>query len=310
MGAKIPSPIKAEIIRKWLQGISRDQIANEAHVGAGTVSGIINEGRKKDPQFNLLREVAVNLKKNGLNIESFAPLIRLRKVLEDKEWLLDNSEGKEGEVEGFDDKTETKIESLIISLEVFCFKQNLSVKDFFDRVNEIYSAAEKLDVPLDELPSYIRQLKGNVQNLLIEIDQIKLEKQKALKDNDATLNVLEEFKKSRPLFNNNLQLKEELEKVKHEKDNLEREGFWKRKEEQSKWTVPASELADANRDLGSSVGSDGNLIRTITSQELKDMVMDLFYHPSKYIKAIRQIMGIYDLEVDRKGAGYRNINDT
>jgi transposase len=47
MGAKIPSPIKAEIIRKWLQGISRDQIANEAQIGTGTVSGIINEGRKK-----------------------------------------------------------------------------------------------------------------------------------------------------------------------------------------------------------------------------------------------------------------------
>jgi hypothetical protein len=44
----------------------------------------------------------VNLKKNGLNIESFAPLVRLRKA-EEKEWLLDIGERKEGEVEGFDD---------------------------------------------------------------------------------------------------------------------------------------------------------------------------------------------------------------
>jgi regulator of replication initiation timing len=224
--------------------------------------------------------------------------------------LLDIGERKEGEVEGFDDKTETKIESLIIGLEVFCFKQNLSVKDFFDHVNEIYNTAGKLDVPLDELPGYIRQLKGNVQNLLSEINQIKLEKQKALKENEATLNILEEFKKSRPLFDNNLQLKEELEKVKHERDNLERERFWKRKQEQSIWTVPASELADANRDLGSTVGGNSNLIRTITSRELKHMVMDVFYHPSKYVKAIRQIMAIYHLKVDGKGTGSRNINDT
>jgi hypothetical protein len=54
MGAKIPSPIKAEVIRKWLQGISRDQIANEAHLGAGTVSGIIKESRKENPEINLL----------------------------------------------------------------------------------------------------------------------------------------------------------------------------------------------------------------------------------------------------------------
>jgi hypothetical protein len=54
MGAKIPSPIKAEVIRKWLQGRSRDQIANEAHLGAGTVSGIIKESRKENPEINLL----------------------------------------------------------------------------------------------------------------------------------------------------------------------------------------------------------------------------------------------------------------
>jgi hypothetical protein len=307
MGARIPSPIKVEVIKKWLQGKSRDQVASESHIGAGTVSNIIKESRKKDPEIDLLREVAVNLKKNALNIETFAPLVRLRKVLEEKEWLLDIRKGEE--VEGFDDKTERIIESLIISLEVFCFKQNLSVKDFFDHVREIYCAAEKLDVTLDELPSYIKQLEENAHNLLSEINQIKVDKQNALKNYDATLNLLQEFKNNRPLFDKNLQLKEELEKLKKEKDDLEREKFWKRKEEQSTWIVTESELVDANRDLGSSIGSNSNLIRTINSQMLKDMVMDVYYHPSKYVKAIRQIMGIYHLEIDTKGAGSANSKE-
>lgn len=111
------------------------------------------------------------------------------------------------------------------------------------------------------------------------------------------------------MFDKNLQLKEELEKLKKEKDDLEREKFWKRKEEQSTWIVTESELVDANRDLGSSIGSNSNLIRTINSQMLKDMVMDVYYHPSKYVKAIRQIMGIYHLEIDTKGAGSANSKE-
>ena len=60
-----------------LQGTPRDQIANEAYIGDGTVSSIIKESTKKDPQIDLLREVAVNLQKNVLNIESFAPFSML-----------------------------------------------------------------------------------------------------------------------------------------------------------------------------------------------------------------------------------------
>ena len=37
MGGYIPRPIKIDIIRKWLQGKSRDQIAKEVGIGAGTV---------------------------------------------------------------------------------------------------------------------------------------------------------------------------------------------------------------------------------------------------------------------------------
>jgi hypothetical protein len=76
MGAKIPRPIKLDVIRKWLEGKSRDQIAKEVGIGAGTVSGIINECRQNDLQFDLLREVAVKLKSQGVDILSFAPLVR------------------------------------------------------------------------------------------------------------------------------------------------------------------------------------------------------------------------------------------
>jgi len=41
MGGRIPQPVKMEVIRKWLRGYSRDDIAKDSGIGAGTVSGII-----------------------------------------------------------------------------------------------------------------------------------------------------------------------------------------------------------------------------------------------------------------------------
>jgi hypothetical protein len=43
MGGRTPKPLIQEVIRKYPQGKSRDQIAKETGIGAGTVSGIIKE---------------------------------------------------------------------------------------------------------------------------------------------------------------------------------------------------------------------------------------------------------------------------
>ena len=44
-------------------------------------------------------------------------------------------------------------------MEVFCFKQNLSVKQFIDILYELYWGVDKLDIPLENFPGYIEQLK-------------------------------------------------------------------------------------------------------------------------------------------------------
>jgi hypothetical protein len=84
MGGKIPREIRFQVIRKWLEGKSRDLIAHQLHIGAGTVSGIIKEFRREYFDVDLLMEVALNLKDRGLDIQSFAPLVRLRHVLEEE----------------------------------------------------------------------------------------------------------------------------------------------------------------------------------------------------------------------------------
>jgi hypothetical protein len=64
-------------------------------IGAGTVSSIINESRQNDPEFDLLRQVAVYLKNMGMKAGSFAPLIRCREILEG---LLATNTGGENRV--------------------------------------------------------------------------------------------------------------------------------------------------------------------------------------------------------------------
>src|SRR6476659_3998964 len=120
MGSKIPREIRLQAIRKWLEGKTRDQIAHELEIGAGTVSEIVKEYRSGDFDADLLREVALNLKNSGLDIQSFAPLVRLRQVLEQKEWLQGVRPGQQQEEEEQNDDDndidrllEKKMESFI-----------------------------------------------------------------------------------------------------------------------------------------------------------------------------------------------------
>jgi hypothetical protein len=106
-------------------GKTRDQIAYEVHIGAGTVSGIVRGYRKDDPESDLLREVALNLKTRGLDIQSFAPLITLREVLDEKGWLPDvkQVETKEEEHGDLDQVVEKKMESFIIRSKCFALNK-------------------------------------------------------------------------------------------------------------------------------------------------------------------------------------------
>ena len=236
MGGNILRPMKVDVLRKWLQGKSRDQIAKEEGIGAGTVSSIIKEYRQNDTEFDLLRQVAVIVRSEDYSIESFAPLVRIREILR-RELLLSPDKtikiARGQEHEDGDLKTTQKIreepefveklESLLQALVVFCFKQKLSIKDFVDGIHDLCRRANRLGIPLENLPSYVKRLEDTVHSLYEEIKQKRLEKEEALEDYDVTLELLEEYDANRPLFEENKKLREELDKVREQRDDYERE---------------------------------------------------------------------------------------
>jgi hypothetical protein len=310
MGGPIPRPIKVEVIRKWLEGKSRDQISKEVGIGAGTISGIINEVRQRDPEFDLLREVAVKLKNKGYSIESFAPLVRCREIL--RRLLLDTltatavgegggaaeGETKEGEAE---QKVEEKIETLMVALEVFCYKQNIPIKEFVNDVHYLSSVAERLGIPLEDLRGYVKELESNVDRLSVEVEEINLKKQDALEDYDLTLEVLDEYTADRPLFETNQKLREQLDKVTKERDTYRRElederiGKMLEKELDSiNNGISEEELEEANMKISYPArgvgGSSTYMMQGLTPDNLKEMLMKVYFNPSKYIDIIKQLM--------------------
>lgn len=214
MGGKIPQPVRLEVIRKWLQGYSRDEIAKDTGIGAGTVSGIIQRCRQNDPDFDLLRGVAVELRDRGMVVEDFAALFRLKSLLEEKEVLPEISENDNLFTEY------KKFEAIIITIEVLCFKHDMPVDQFFERVRDQSSLADNLGISIGALPSYLLHLKRNIKNQKEEIRCLQIETKNEVQRQGATMNLLREYQANMPELRSNM---DELDKVTKERDSCQRE---------------------------------------------------------------------------------------
>jgi transcriptional regulator with XRE-family HTH domain len=296
MGGKIPRPIRVQAIRSWLEGKSRDKIAEEIGISTGAVSSITKDFRRDDPQFDLLREVAVKIKNQNMDIQSFASLVRVYEVLREKE-LLTGIIGQES-LELMQDR----MEAFIVALEVFCFKGELSIEDFVSLITNMYNTADKLGVPLDRLPAHITELKDRFDALRNEIDQIEAKKQDALNDCNMTLELLQEYNANKPFIQRMRDVEQQLAAEKEEKrkcrDELETEILFNIVEKQRTWSISGDELDKASIGLGLSplYNIDGN--PSLRARDLKDWVMDVFYHPSKYVEVIRQMRDIYNSQYE------------
>ena len=293
MGGKIPRPIRLQVIRAWLEGKSRDKIAQELEISTGAVSSIIEDFRRDDPQFDLLREVAVKIKNQNMDIQSFAPLVRVYEVLREK-GLLTGITGQETL-----ELMQNRMEAIIVALEVFCFKQEqLSIEDFVSLITNMYNTADKLGVPLDRLPAYITELKDRIDALRNETEQIEAGKQDVLKDCNMTLELLQEYNANKPFIQRIRELKQQLadkdEEIRKGKEELENERLWNAIEKQRTWSISRDELDEASIGLGLSRTYNIDNNPHLEVRDLRKWVMDVFYHPNKYVNPLRQIRDIYN----------------
>jgi hypothetical protein len=142
MVAKIPQSIKIKVLNEWLQGASRFQIARNNDIGTGTVTGILQQVRNNDiPDIDLMRNLALMLKKEDLDVNHFSSAVRLKKVL-DRIGL-----------------PEEKLELLIEEIRVHSFQHEMDEKEFLSKMDEIFQSAINLEIPISDVVVKISQKK-------------------------------------------------------------------------------------------------------------------------------------------------------
>jgi hypothetical protein len=96
MPAAIDASIKRKVIQQWLSGDSRAKIAIDNNIGEGTVSSIVNNFKigLDCSEFDAARELALQVRKQGLNLSDLASNFRLHNFMK-------NSGAAEQEVESF-----------------------------------------------------------------------------------------------------------------------------------------------------------------------------------------------------------------
>ncbi|MDF2783263.1 MAG: hypothetical protein K0S89_655 [Nitrososphaeraceae archaeon] len=162
MTQKIPPEIRGQVLTLWLQAFSRDDIAKDLGIGAGTVSEIIKSYKKHDPESELAREFVLALKGQGSNINQFASSVRLQRLLE--------RVGLVGE----------QIESFVRDAARYCFLKEMDVKKFIELAHEVSSLAEKSGIDLQKLPEQIQEKERELYMVTMDLSSKKAERKQAL----------------------------------------------------------------------------------------------------------------------------------
>src|ERR671932_101411 len=96
MPPTIEPSIKTKVIQQWLSGDLRSKIAIDNNIGEGTVGSIVNYFKigLDQSEFDAARELALQAKKQGLNLSELASNFRLHNFIK-------TSGASEDQVESF-----------------------------------------------------------------------------------------------------------------------------------------------------------------------------------------------------------------
>ena len=184
MGSRIPNPIRNRVAQQWVMGVSRDIIAKDNQISTGTVSTIIHGFKDYGFIFDPLREAALLLKKEGLDITLLPSSVRLRRRLEERGLI------------------EMQIDSLIEAIDVHCFRRGIAVEQFVDTIQEISALLDSLEIPVNELPQFIAKEKEQIEILKQVSRDTKSKTRKFLQSVDVTLDILVEYERDKGKLQN------------------------------------------------------------------------------------------------------------
>jgi hypothetical protein len=282
MGSKTPYSVKLKVIEGWIQGISRDKIALDNDIGSGTVTSIIQQFKTNIPDLDLMRELALKLKKENLDLNYFTSAVRLKKVLD----RLDISE--------------ENVESFLEEINIHCFKKNIDKKEFILKIDEVWKIANNLDVSIFNIPIHIQKLTKD----LAELEKETIIKERQIKQKteeyNITIDTLKEYQLNKPLVDKINTLESKLFDKEIENDDLKEELL----ECQAKvLTLPnsksilESEFIDANKRLPEN--------NQLDKEELSKITDEIYNYPGSNVNIIKMMREAYPNKFKEKNT---NIN--
>ena len=270
MSNPIPHKTKVQVLHQWIQVIPRDRIAENNDIGRGTVSNIIKQFKTTVPDIDLMRETALQIKKEDLEIFTYAASIRLRRLLEQL------------------NITEDQVENLLEEISIYCFKQQITPKDFVLKINEVSDLAMDLQTPIHKLPSFVNQLSSHKGKLEREIANKKQEYNQVIKENEKYVDELQEFRAKKhllPKLNDLQQLLNSkintLDLAIKESSDLAKENYHL-KAILAKDDILPYEFTEANKKLDLSGDN-----KPLDKKEIAAIVYELYHYPSDHINIIK-----------------------
>ena len=159
MGSKLPHAIRLKVLDGLVSGHSHSNISFINGISAGTVSNILEEYRKGEvTDIDLLRTVAVKMKKQGIELYDLASSIGLRNMLKILEL------------------PEEKVEKFLQALSIYNYKND--IEDPIKFISEIEKVSEylfSLDVSVFDMIDYIEKMKTKLKKLDLEILVAKMD---------------------------------------------------------------------------------------------------------------------------------------
>jgi hypothetical protein len=133
------------VITEWLQGFTRDKIAENNGIGQATVTEIVKDYRENHSDVDKQREFVAALRREGTDLDNFASSLRLNRFAEKF---------------GIDQEN---FETFLPHLEEYCFKENMQVKDFIKIVDDICTLSKRMQVPVKDLLHKLQQMLDEIK---------------------------------------------------------------------------------------------------------------------------------------------------
>src|ERR1051326_1993095 len=182
MPAAINEQTRKQVIRQWIGGDTRYKIAIDNDIGEGTVSGIVNDWKRglEDSEYESVRELAVQSKKQGLALSDLASHFRLYNIIK-----------KLG-------ANEDQIESFISNCTSGAGVEVLPPEKIIDLVNQLFNISKSESIALEKVPDYIQQKiqhKEKLEEQIKEAEAILQSKNVSIKAINEHVNLKEELSK-------------------------------------------------------------------------------------------------------------------